>query len=189
MRKQYWVKRDPNKNYFPLPNQIFLGLSSTAIVIYRYLLFREDRKTYECLASYRMIGEAIGKSVTTVWKYVGELEERGFIATERTSIMTRDGRKWNECLRYHILPIQMSINQFTEQQLRRLEAGTARKKAQAKLSRLCEAQEPLLAVGQPTTPPTAERHVSRPCGPVCEADGFGDLPNSQMNRGVEKSAG
>ncbi len=159
MRKQYWVKRDPIKNYFPLPNQIFLGLSSTAIVIYRYLLFREDRKTYECLASYRMIGEAIGKSVTTVWKYVGELEERGFIATERTSIMTRDGRKWNGCLRYHILPIQMSIDQFTEQQLRRLEVGVARHKAQTKLSRLC--------------------------GTAHEAGGLNDLPNGQINRGAK----
>ena len=154
MRKQSWIKRDPIKNYFPLPNEIYsLGLSSTAIAVYGYLLFREDRKTYECLASYRMIGEAIGKSVTTVRKYVCELEERGLITTERTSIMTRNGRKWNGCLRYHILPIQMSINQFTEQQLRRLEAGTARQKAQAKLSRLCGAQEPSVSAGQPKTPP------------------------------------
>ena len=190
MRKQSWAKRDPIKNYFPLPNEIFsLGLSSTAIAVYGYLLFRENRKTYECLASYRVIGEAIGKSVTTVRKYVAELEKRGLITTERTSIMTKDGRKWNGCLRYHILPIQMSIDQFTEQQLRQLEAGAARQKAQAKLSRLCAAQEPLLAVGQPTTPPAAERSVLGLCGPVCEADGFGDLPNGQMNRGVEKSAG
>ena len=35
MRKQHWPKRDPIKNYFPLPNEIFsLGLSSTAIGIY-----------------------------------------------------------------------------------------------------------------------------------------------------------
>ena len=55
MRKQHWARRDPIKNYFPLPNDIFsLGLSSTAIAIYGYLLFREDRKTYERLASYRM---------------------------------------------------------------------------------------------------------------------------------------
>lgn len=78
MRKQSWIKRDPIKNYFPLPNEIFsLGLSSTAIAVYGYLLCREGQKTYECLASYRMIGEAIGKSVTTVRKYVCELEGRG----------------------------------------------------------------------------------------------------------------
>lgn len=47
MKKQSWPKRDPIKNYFPLPNEIYsLGLSSTAIAIYDYLLRREDRKTY-----------------------------------------------------------------------------------------------------------------------------------------------
>ena len=144
MRRQYWPKRDPIKNYFPLPNEIFsLGLSSTAIAVYGYLLFREDRKTYECLASYRMIGEAIGKSVTTVRKYVAELEERGLITTERTSIMTKDGRKWNGCLRYHILPIQSAVKQFNERQLGAAELGWAKQKAQAKLSRRCAAQEPL----------------------------------------------
>ena len=48
MRKQSWIKRDPIKNYFPLPNEIYsLGLSSTAIAVYGYLLCREDRKTYQ----------------------------------------------------------------------------------------------------------------------------------------------
>ena len=47
MRKQYWPKRDPIKNYFPLPNEIFsLGLSAGAIAVYGFLLHREDRKTY-----------------------------------------------------------------------------------------------------------------------------------------------
>lgn len=53
--------------------------SARTIAVYGYLLFREDRKTYQCLVSYRMIGEAIGKSVNTVRKYVMELEERGLI--------------------------------------------------------------------------------------------------------------
>ncbi len=156
MRKQSWIKRDPIKNYFPLPNEIYsLGLSSTAIAIYGYLLCREDRKTYECLASYRMIGEAIGKSVTTVRKYVSELEERGLITTERTSIITRDGRKQNGRLRYHILPIQAAIELFNERQLRAAELDWARQKTQAKLSRLCAAQEPPVSAGRPTTPPAS----------------------------------
>ena len=143
MSYRQWTKRDPVKNYFPLPNEIFsLGLSATAIAVYGYLLRRENRETYECLASYRMIGEAIGKSVTTVRKYVAELEERGLITTERTSIMTKDGRKWNGCLRYHILPIQLVIDRYTERQLRELELSTARLKMQAKLARLGMAQEP-----------------------------------------------
>ena len=119
-----------------------LGLSATAIAVYGYLLRRENRETYECLASYRMIGQAIGKSVTTVRKYVAELEERGLVTTERTSIITKDGRKWNGCLRYHILPIQLVIDRYTERQLSELELSTARLKMQAKLARLGVAQEP-----------------------------------------------
>ena len=155
MKYRQWTKRDPIKNYFPLPNEIYsLGLSSTAIAIYGYLLYREDRKTYECLASYRMIGEAIGKSVTTVRKYVCELEERGLITTERTSIITKDGRKWNGCLRYHILPIRSAIEQFNKRQLRAVELNWARQKAQARLSRLCATQEPPVPASRPAVPPT-----------------------------------
>ena len=63
MRKQHWPKRDPIKNYFPLPNEIFsLGLSAGAIAVYGFLLHREDRRTYQCVASYRTIGEAVGRS-------------------------------------------------------------------------------------------------------------------------------
>lgn len=152
MKYRQWTKRDPIKNYFPLPNEIYsLGLSSTAIAVYGYLLCREDRKTYECLASYRMIGEAIGKSVTTVRKYVCELEERGLITTERTSIITKDGRKWNGCLRYHILPIRSAVKQFNERQVRAAELDWARQKAQTKLSQRCVAQELPLPASQPAT--------------------------------------
>ena len=130
MRNPFGPKHDPIKNYFPLPNEIYsLRLSSTSIAIYGYLLYREDRKTYQCLASYRMIAEAIGKSVTTVRKYVCELEERGLITTERTSIMTKDGRKWNGCLRYHILPIRAAVDLFNECQLRAVELDGARHRA------------------------------------------------------------
>ena len=131
MRKQNWPKRDPIKNYFPLPNEIYaLGLSSTAIAVYGYLLHREDRKTYQCLASYRMIGEAIGKCTNTVRKYVMELEERGLIATERTDIITRDGLKRNGCLRYTILPIQNAIDQFYERQMCEAEVAAERQRAE-----------------------------------------------------------
>ena len=93
MRKQHWPKRDPIKNYFPLPNEIFsLGLSAGAIAVYGFLLHREDRRTYQCVASYRTIGEAVGMSVNTVRKYVTELEDRGLIRTERTTVTTRDDK-------------------------------------------------------------------------------------------------
>ena len=93
MRKQSWTKRDPIKNYFPLPNEIYdLGLSRGAISVYSFLLRQEDRKTYQCLLSYREIGEGVGMCVTTVRKYVAELEERSLIRTERTTVTTKDGR-------------------------------------------------------------------------------------------------
>ena len=75
-----WTKRDPVKNYFPLPNEIYqLGLSHGAIAVYGYLLRIEDRRTYQCHPSYATIGKAVGMSRNTVRKYVQELEERGLI--------------------------------------------------------------------------------------------------------------
>ena len=44
-----YAKQDTVKNFFPLPNEIFsLKLSPGALAIYSYLLFCEDRKTYQC---------------------------------------------------------------------------------------------------------------------------------------------
>ena len=110
MRKSNWTRRDPIKNYFPLPNEIYsLGLSAGAIAVYGFLMRIENRQTYQCTASYRTIGHATGMSVNTVRKYVAELEERGLIITERTTVTTRDGRILNGCLRYTILPIQQVV--------------------------------------------------------------------------------
>ena len=136
MRKSSWAKRDPIKNYFPLPNELFsLGLSAGAIAVYGYLLHREDRKTYQCVAGYRTIGEAVGMSVNTVRKYVSELEERELIRTERTTVTTRDGRRLNGCLRYHILPIQMSLEQFYERQMEAAELAREQWQARKRMER------------------------------------------------------
>lgn len=44
---QRWPKRDPNKHYYLVPNEVFnLGLSSHEIAVYNYLLRCEDRRTY-----------------------------------------------------------------------------------------------------------------------------------------------
>ena len=138
MKKRSWPKRDPIKNYFPLPNEIYsLGLSPGAIAVYGFLLRRENRETYQCLVSYRTIGEAVGMSVNTVRKYVMELEERELIRTERTTITTKDGRRQNGCLLYTILPIQRAIDQFHERQFS--EADLAQERWQAEKRR--EAQE------------------------------------------------
>ena len=112
-----WTKRDPVKNYFPLPNEIYqLGLSHGAIAVYGYLLRIEDRRTFQCHPSYATIGKAVGMSNNTVRKYVQELADRGLIVTERTSILQQDGRQQNGRLLYTILPIQFSSDQFAQRQ-------------------------------------------------------------------------
>ena len=51
MRNKYYTSRDPIKNYFPLPNEVFaLGLSPGALAVYSYLMYTEDRTTYQCHA-------------------------------------------------------------------------------------------------------------------------------------------
>ena len=38
MKNKYYTSRDPIKNYFPLPNEVFaLGLSPGALAVYSYL--------------------------------------------------------------------------------------------------------------------------------------------------------
>ena len=130
-----YPKRDPIKNYFPLPNELFLlNLTAGEIAIYAFLMRWENRKDYSCVESYQEIGDAVSMSRNTVSKYVAMLEERGLIRTEHTSIITRDGRKGNGKLRYKILPIQEAIDRHYKRKLVRLERDTARynvKKAQA----------------------------------------------------------
>ena len=92
-------------------------MSAGAIAVYGYLLYIENRETYQCHASYATIGNAVGMSRNTVRKYVQELERRGLILTERTTIFTQDGRMQNGSLLYTILPIQLVIEQFYQEQL------------------------------------------------------------------------
>lgn len=94
-----WPKRDPNKHYYLVPNEVFnLGLSSHEIAVYNYLLRCEDRRTYQCHPSYRTIGRAVQLSENTVRKYVAGLEEKGLIRTEPSTITTKDGRVRNGSL-------------------------------------------------------------------------------------------
>ena len=126
---QRWPKRDPNKHYYLVPNEVFnLGLSSHEIAVYNYLLRCEDRRIYQCHPSYRTIGRAVRLSENTVRKYVQELEERGLIVTERTSIITQDGRKQNGSLLYTILPIQFSIGEFYQRQMDAVERAKERQR-------------------------------------------------------------
>lgn len=117
-----WPKRDPIKNYFPMPNEVFcLGLDSSEISIYAYLLRCEDRETFQCWPSYRTIGQAVGLCENTVRKYVCGLEEKGLIHTEQTKIRTKDGRTQNGSLLYTIRPIQEALDCYYQRQFLRIE--------------------------------------------------------------------
>ncbi len=116
MNKKY-SKRDPIKDYFPLPNEIFyLGLSYGEIAVYSYLLYRENRKSYQCYPSYKTIGKALHMSRNTVSKYIRRLEERELITTEPTAVHTSQGKKLNGNLLYTILPIEQAKQYFYKRQ-------------------------------------------------------------------------
>ena len=132
-----WTKRDPVKNYFPLPNEIYqLGLSHGAIAVYGYLLRIEDRRTYQCHPSYRTIGKAVQLSENTVRKYVAGLEEKGLIHTEPSTITTKDGRVRNGSLIYTIRPIQEALELNYQRQFLRAERDKERAKAEKRLAEL-----------------------------------------------------
>ena len=119
--------REAYKNYFPLPNAIFsLNLSPGEIAVYSYLLYCEDRKTYQCYPSYKTIGRAVGMSINTVQKYIAALGEKEFIEIEPTSVITKSGQKRNGSYRYTIRPIQEVVESYHQRQLRKLEIKAAR---------------------------------------------------------------
>ena len=98
----------PVQNFFPMPNAIFdLGLTAEEIA---FLMSCEDRRTYTCYPSYKIIGNAIGKSKNTVIKYVGMLEEKGLISKHKTFVITDDGKAWNGNLMFTIAPIRSAID-------------------------------------------------------------------------------
>jgi len=127
-----WPKRDPIKNYFPLPNEVFsLGLSTGEIAVYAYLMHCEDRETYQCYPSYKTIGRAVDMSVNTVKKHVAGLEEKGLITTEPTMIRTKDGRPRNGSLLYTIRPIREAVEVFHDRQLRKAEEAIVKARLDA----------------------------------------------------------
>ena len=124
------------RNQFIMPNQIMqLDLNATALAIYFYLRYIEDRKTYQCYPSYRTIGKALKiKSITTVAKYVRELEDKCLIYTEPTEIILKNGKKQNGNLKYTIRPIQDAVEYFHQQQMKKFQEDLTREKAQKMLA-------------------------------------------------------
>lgn len=137
MKYKQYPKRDPIKNYFPVPNEIYhLDLKASEIAIYGYLLSIEDRKTYQCYPSYKTIGKAVKMSPNTVRKYVATLEEKGLISTEATMIRRKDGRPMNGSLLYTIRPIQGAVEIFYARQLHKLEEDADRQRIAKQLEKL-----------------------------------------------------
>lgn len=131
------LQRDPDKNYFKVPNEVFhIGLSYPEISVYCYLLSIEDRETYQCWPSYKTIGKALGMSENTVSKYVRSLEEKGLIRTEPSAIITKDGRVRNGSLIYTIRPIQEAMELNYQRQFLQAERDMERAKAEKRLAEL-----------------------------------------------------
>ena len=129
MKRSLWPTRDPVRDYFPLPKEIFsLGLSAAEIAIYAYLLFCEDRQTFLCWPSYRKIGEAVGLSPNTIRKHIRLLEERSLLITEPTLVTTKDGKARNGNLLFTIRPIHAVLQQEYDRQMQKLNEDAARRK-------------------------------------------------------------
>lgn len=119
MKKHHYPSRDPIRNYFPLPNEIFqLGLTPGELAVYSFLLQCENRETYQCYPSYRTIGDAVGMSRNTVKKYVDALVEKQLIYVEPTKVKTHDGGLRNGNLLYTIRPLEAALEPHLNQQLR-----------------------------------------------------------------------
>ena len=103
--------------------------------MYSYLMYCEDRKTFQCHPSYKTIGNAVGMSKNTVKKYVDSLIEKQLITVEPNSVITQNGEKRNGNLRYTIRPIAEAVERYYEQQLIRLHEET---RHQAVLKKLAE---------------------------------------------------
>lgn len=105
------LQNNKTKNFTPLPNEIFsLHLSTGELATYAVLMRLEDPRTYECWPSYETIGKAIGKSKSSVKRYVAGLVEKGLITVEPTSVIMQNGLKKNGNLRYHIRPIREAMD-------------------------------------------------------------------------------
>ena len=127
-----YLKKDALRNYFPMPNAIFnLDLTTGELAVYAYLMFCENRKTYQCYPSFRTIGAAVDMSRPTVKKHVDGLVEKGLIYTEPTSIFTKAGKKQNGSLLYTIRPIKEAQQLHYEKQLLKFEEDASKQESAA----------------------------------------------------------
>ncbi|MDE7221443.1 MAG: helix-turn-helix domain-containing protein [Oscillospiraceae bacterium] len=115
------------KNFFTLPNEIFLlKLPPSVFIVYAYLLLIEDRKTHTCHPSYNTIAAGTGLSKNTALKSIGTLLESGLITVKSSSYYDKLGMKWKGNNLYTILPIYSAVDTFYRRQLKKLELDMAR---------------------------------------------------------------
>ncbi len=98
----------------------------------------EDRRTHTCHTSYNTIAAETGLSKNTALKSVGALLEARLITVEATSYFDQRGMKWKGNNLYTILPVQIAVDEYHQQQFHQLELDKERGriiKQQAKLNR------------------------------------------------------
>ena len=126
-------KRDNPGDFFPMPKAVFrLDLDAGEVAVYTFLMYCEDRETYQCHPSYSTIGRAVGMSANTVKKYVSSLEKKGLIFTEHTTVRTRDGRTHNGSLRYTLRELKPIEEAYFQKKIREAEARLKFKNAMRK---------------------------------------------------------
>lgn len=123
------------RNCFPVPNELLdFDLPAGAVAVYLYLLRHANRKTNRCHPSEATIAKKLHLSRNTVAKQVRLLEERGFIVTEYTTVITKQGVKRNGNLLYTLLPMHEVMERFYERQFTALDSTAERHRVQAILS-------------------------------------------------------
>ena len=132
------------RNYYPMPNAVFsLGLKPGELAVYSYLMYIENRRTFQCYPGYGTIGKAVGMSGNTVAKYVRNLEAKGLISTEPTTVLGTEGWPRNGTLLYTMLPVRGAVERSIERQIEnaRLEAAKQAAARRLKLFGRCAGQE------------------------------------------------
>ena len=125
MRGTLYDSKSALRNYYPMPNAVFsLGLKPGELAVYSYLMYIENRRTFQCYPSYGTIGKAVGMSGNTVAKYVRNLEAKGLLSTEPTTVLGAEGWPRNGTLLYTMLPVRGAVERSIERQIEnaRLEA-------------------------------------------------------------------
>ena len=125
-----------DRKFFTLPNEIFLlNLPPSAFMVYAYLLLIEDRRTHTCHPSYNTIAAETGMTKNTVIKNISVLLDAGLITMEHSQYFDKCGMKWKGNNLYTILPAQIAVDQFHQQQLDQLELDAERRRVRKRQER------------------------------------------------------